>query len=289
MTPQIAKRKRRTWGAAVLAVLGAGLGHLYSGKLGWAVVWLVVYLFSALTFYPIMVNWDARPFNVIVPFAGLFLLYLIQVVHAGWSASRQPQEYAMRPYNRWYYYVLWFFIGIVLLWPIQSSWENYHTFNIPSQGMARCLYADDYLFADLSAYDTEAPQRGDVVIFVFPRDGVTQYIMRCVAVSGDTVEIVDKKLFINGIPASEPATVQFIDTTETGEPKISESSGDGQHGRDNLGPIVVPVRHFFMMGDNRDNSYDSRFWGTVPRHMIRGKAIRVYMSFDWDRIGLTIE
>lgn len=289
MSEEKVDRKRRTWAAVILAVLGAGLGHLYSGKLGRAIAWLAVYIVSALTFYPIMVNWDASPFNIIVPFASLFLLFLIQIVHAGWSASRQPRGYLLRPYNRWYYYVLWFLIGIFLFWPIRASWDNYRAFKIPSQGMERCLYEGDFLFADLSAYDAEAPQRGDVVVFVFPRDGVTQYIKRCVAVPGDTVEIVDKKLLINGSPANEPATVQFVDTTETGEPRIGESSSDVSYGRDNFGPIVVPVRQFFMMGDNRDNSYDSRFWGTVPRHMIRGKAIRVYMSYDWDRIGLTIE
>jgi signal peptidase I len=117
------------------------------------------------------------------------------------------------------------------------------------------------------------PQRGDIIVFVFPEDKSKDFIKRVVGVPGDTVAIRQKRLFVNGRPLEEKY-VRFAD-------------GDAIDGfvraRDNLPPVKVPAGKLFVMGDNRDRSYDSRFWGFVDLDAVIGKAMFIYFSVDWNR------
>ncbi len=131
----------------------------------------------------------------------------------------------------------------------------------------------------------DIPERGDVVVFVYPRDRCKDFIKRVVAVPGDEVVIRDKKVYINGEPV-EDAHAHFEDRGAV--------LGAG-HVRDNFGPAKVPEGRVFVMGDNRDRSLDSRFWGFVPIEDIRGRAFVKYWSWDsenrrlrWWRIGRLI-
>ena len=132
------------------------------------------------------------------------------------------------------------------------------------------------------------PDRGDIIVFMFPDDETKDFIKRVVGLPGETVEIRDKKVYINGRLMSEPFT-QHVDP------------GVVQHRiqpRDNLGPLVVPPESYFVMGDNRDQSLDSRFWGYVKREKIKGRAFLIYWSWDgrgdlahwvrWNRIAKII-
>ena len=109
-----------------------------------------------------------------------------------------------------------------------------------------------------------------MVVFRYPEDPSRDFIKRCVAVAGQTVEIRDKVLYVDGKAPVEPYVVHK-------DPRIIPRE---TYPRDNYGPYVVPQGHLFMMGDNRDNSQDSRFWGYVPRSAIIGRAMFVYWSFD---------
>ncbi|MBN1970099.1 MAG: signal peptidase I [Candidatus Delongbacteria bacterium] len=162
------------------------------------------------------------------------------------------------------------------------------------------------------------PQRGDVVVFKPPHHPYLYYVKRCVGVPGDVIEIKDKVLFVNNEPFDEyyetlevdeaypegTPRSQFIDRDIYPEglvPRFGERTFQNLGNRDNFGPLTVPEDSYFMMGDNRDNSSDSRFWGFVPKDNIVGKPIMVYMSFDpevpmsnlmdkilWERIGFFI-
>ena len=165
---------------------------------------------------------------------------------------------------------------------------GYKTYTIPGEGMADGLLLDEVIVADLAAYDSDSPRVGEVLVFLFPGDGKTLYVKRCVALPGDTVEIVDKQLYVNNEPEIPPTCVIFIDTTLSGEPVLRPRSDDGRDTRDNFGPYVVPAGHFFVLGDNRDNSYDSRYWGAVPRDFVRGRACCILYSSDWGRIGKSL-
>ena len=128
-------------------------------------------------------------------------------------------------------------------------------------------------------------QRGDVVVFIYPEDRSKDFIKRVIAVAGDTVEIRNKKIFINGKQVDDPHA-HFA-----GYDPQAGAVGSG----DDYGPKVVPQRHIFVMGDNRDRSYDSRFWGFVNLDDVRGKAFLIYWSWDgsdrwvrWERLGSII-
>lgn len=157
-------------------------------------------------------------------------------------------------------------------------------FKIPSGSMLPTLLIGDHLLVNKFIYGIrmpftgevmvpiQSPERGDVVVFKFPKDRSIDYIKRVVGTPGDTVEIKNKKVFINGKAVDDPHA-HFS----------SSSILDGAaNPRDNFGPILVPEGRIFVMGDNRDNSYDSRFWGFVDQKDILGKAFILYWSWNID-------
>ncbi|MGQ9921145.1 MAG: signal peptidase I [Desulfobacca sp.] len=177
-------------------------------------------------------------------------------------------------------------------------------FSIPSGSMLETLQIGDYLLVNKFSYGIRnpftnkvliplgQPQRGDIVVFIFPPDPSKDFIKRVVAVAGDTVKIVDKKLYVNEQPLDLPqATFKDNHIIDQNDHWILSAGASGVH-RDNFGPYTVPPGHVFVMGDNRDHSYDSRFWGPVPLDNVRGKAWLIYFSWDqqkfwprWGRIG----
>ena len=180
-------------------------------------------------------------------------------------------------------------------------------YNIPSGSMMPTLEVGDRIFVNKLSYGVRlpdlnwlpfagcvdlsrgthvaewaVPERGDVVVFVYPQDRCRDFVKRVVGVPGDEVLIRNKKLHING-QAVEDLHAHFED------PGIVRGAG---HVRDNLGPLKVPADHLFVMGDNRDRSLDSRFWGLVPIDDVHGRAVVTYWSWDaensrlrWRRIG----
>lgn len=166
-------------------------------------------------------------------------------------------------------------------------------FKIPSESMLDTLLVGDHLlatkfdyglkvpFTDISIFDGSAPEIGDIVIFKYPKDPDVDFIKRVIGVPGDVIEVRNKQLYRNGQPVRE----SYIRFTEPD--RILPV-------RDNFGPVTVAEGEFFVMGDNRDNSMDSRFWGTVPRKDILAKAWRIYWSWEgfsnirWSRFGSAI-
>lgn len=175
-------------------------------------------------------------------------------------------------------------------------------FKIPSGSMLPTLQIGDHLLVNKFSYGVrlpvtgaelisrQGPEHGDVVVFRFPRDRSLDYIKRVVAVGGDTIEVRDKQVFLNGKRVDNPHA-HFTN------PDIMNAAAGP---RDNFGPVTVPEGKIFVMGDNRDNSYDSRFWGFVDLQDVLGKAFIIYWSWDvneslfslrrftsirWDRLG----
>ncbi len=167
-------------------------------------------------------------------------------------------------------------------------------FKIPSGSMEPTLLVGDHIMVNKFIYGIRMPilnnvlipitnpKRGDVVVFIFPLDPSKDFIKRVVAVAGDTVQVVNKKLFINGRPAEDKHA--YYQDLSPGAVMVSP--------RDNFGPFKVPKDSIFVMGDNRDHSYDSRFWGPVSLKALRGKAFLIYWSWDsatwhvrWRRLG----
>jgi signal peptidase I len=159
-------------------------------------------------------------------------------------------------------------------------------FTIPSESMVETLKKGDYILVKKYEYgysllnmtsrfmEFKKPQRRDIVVFVFPGDHSKDYIKRCVGISGDVIEYKDKVLYVNGEMQDEPYAIHA-------SPDIMPRGNISEGSRDNFGPVTVATGHYFMMGDNRDNSYDSRYWGQLDEKLIKGKAWVIY----WYSIG----
>jgi signal peptidase I len=166
-------------------------------------------------------------------------------------------------------------------------------FRIPSESMRDTLLVGDFLFVNKFEYGPKVPftnvrlpgirhpQRGDVIVFQFPQDPSKDFIKRCVATPGETVEIQDKRVLVNGEALREPYVIHT-------DPEVRPGGYDY---RDNYGPYTVQPGELFMMGDNRDNSNDSRFWGPLRMDLVKGRAMFLYWSWDgskhwprWNRI-----
>jgi signal peptidase I len=164
----------------------------------------------------------------------------------------------------------------------------FENFKIPSRSMEDGLLVGDHLVVNKFIFSEHldsplyrllpyrTPKRGDVVVFKYPVDPRRDFIKRCVALTGDTVELRNKRLFINGEEQIEPWVVHKRTEIHPNSPSVQASLRP----RDNFGPYVVPEGTVFCMGDNRDNSSDSRFWGPVPLQNIKGRAVLIYWSFD---------
>jgi signal peptidase I len=161
-------------------------------------------------------------------------------------------------------------------------------FKIPSGSMKPTLLVGDHIlvnkfiygvkvpFSNITLIPLKDPKRGDIVVFKFPEDPKKDFIKRVIAVAGDTVQIRNKKVYINDKPMEDPYGSHL-------DPHLIPG---GARPRDNLGPVTVPPNSLFVMGDNRDHSYDSRFWGFVNQSAVKGKAFIIYWSWDKENLGV---
>ncbi len=161
-------------------------------------------------------------------------------------------------------------------------------FKIPSGSMMPTLLIGDHILVNKFIYGIKVPfwdkvvipikdpQRDDIVVFKYPLDPSKDYIKRVIGVAGDVVESRNKKLYVNHQRVEMPYGVYL-------DPSIIPG---GIQPRDTFGPITVPPDSLFVMGDNRDNSSDSRFWGFVPLNAVRGKAFLIYWSWNSDDFGV---
>ncbi len=167
-------------------------------------------------------------------------------------------------------------------------------FKIPSGSMENTLAIGDYILVNKFIYGIEIPftgrnlfplrnpRRGDIAVFEYPEDPSRDFVKRVIGLPGDRIQVIDKKVFVNGKPYVNPHEIH----------KDSAIIPAGVNPRDNTGVITVPAGSYFMMGDNRDQSYDSRFWGFVKIGRIKGLAFVKYWSWDadnsrvrWQNIG----
>ncbi|MDH3746302.1 MAG: signal peptidase I [Acidobacteriota bacterium] len=163
-------------------------------------------------------------------------------------------------------------------------------FKIPTASMEKSLLVGDHILVNKFIYGTGAGdtadgliqprrrvRRGDVVVFKFPQNPGRDFIKRCVALPGDRVELRDKALFVNGKTVDESGYVFHADSRTY---PASLFLPDDYRLRDNFGIYTVPDGELFVLGDNRDNSNDSRFWGSVPTSYVKGRALLIYWSFS---------
>jgi signal peptidase I len=193
-------------------------------------------------------------------------------------------------------------VAIALFLVVRSM--GLEAFKIPTGSMEGTLLVGDFLLVNKAIYGStipgtdirtpalREPRRGDVIVFNPPHEPHKNYVKRVVGLPGDTLLMEDKLLVVNGDPLDE-RYVQFVDTRgdavhpamEWQSDHLVASSRRYAPSRDTWGPIIVPRDQYFVLGDNRDNSEDSRYWGFVDRSSIRGRPWLVYYSAELQRDG----
>jgi signal peptidase I len=238
------------------------------------------------------------------------------LVAAGEQADSVPVANALKE-PTWVEYCKSFFPVILAVLLLRSFLVE--PFRIPSGSMMPTLLVGDFILVNKYTYglrlpvlntkvlELGQPERGDVVVFRYPKDPSVDYIKRVVGLPGDTIGYFDKVLYVNGKPAGQVPAGVYVGTgsgvSMSGASRRSEQLGDSQHeilvmprapGLE--GEYIVREGEYFVMGDNRDNSNDSRFWGAVPEANLVGKAFRIWMNWDsagggvdFDRVGMKIE
>lgn len=212
-----------------------------------------------------------------------------------------------------------FFPVLLLVWLVRSFLIQ--PYRVPTGSLAPTILPGDFIAVSQYAYGLHLPvshtrlfavgqpQRGDIALFYFPEDTRTVYVKRVVGLPGDVLEYRDKQLVINGRPMQQTLQGKVVDE-EPGQAAVIveqrlEHLGDKTHaiylreqnvfGHPGHLRVKVPPHQYFVMGDNRDNSYDSRYWGFVPEQYLIGRALLIWMSWDslhhkvrWHRIGRRI-
>lgn len=169
----------------------------------------------------------------------------------------------------------------VRTWVVQA-------FKIPTGSMENNLLIGDHLLVNKFQFAPAATpvehsllpvrdiRRGDVVVFKYPDEPERDFIKRVIGLPGESLELRNKKVYINGQPLDEPY-VHFL------EPASESQEITSFDVRERYGPVQVPDGQYFVMGDNRDNSQDSRYWGFLPKHYVKGKALMIYWSYESGR------
>ncbi len=207
------------------------------------------------------------------------------------TEAHAPQKSAAREYGEAF--------GIALILALIIRTFFIQAYKIPSGSMEPTLLIGDHILVNKLIYGLRVPDslfgitfpgvpwgqylfpiesvhRGDVVVFVFPPDPTKDFIKRVIGLGGDTVQVKDGKVWLNGSLMDDPHA-HF---------EVSDQERSPISPRDNFGPVTVPAGKLLMMGDNRDRSYDGRFWGFVDNNQVEGRAILIYWSWDSDGSGI---
>jgi len=249
-------KKRRPCVAGFLTILVIGLGHVYNGEFSKGIMYYIGSLgISLFAAFSMLIL--PYPANFLI-FFSLGFIYFFYVFLKGWKeAKNKGNYYHLKSYNKLYVYAALVFL----------SW----------------YIIGDHILVDELVYKFSCPRRGDVVVFKYPKNETQYFIKRVIGLPRETILIHQQECYINGKKIHEDYVVH------------RSYHGFDYPELDNFGPFKVPDNCFFVMGDNRDWSMDSRSFGPVQKDKIIGKAFMIYWSGSidqeifWDRVGSTIE
>lgn len=271
-----AKNARRPILAALLELICSGLGHLYAGRLRWAIAWFAVsilgYVVMALLVFLVGLN----VFTLLGWAFQTWVIKVAAVLSAVLVARKARSEYRLRAFNRWWVYLIWFVTVVASIQGAKAVLRTHvvEAYEFPSGSMLPTILVGDHFFVDKTVPPERLATRGAIVAFRFPASSARNYLADrpnserpCI----DKATLRDDRRFVKRIVATAGDVV-----TVRG------------------GPYEVPAGHVFVMGDNRDNSLDSRCWGPVPVENLEGRVGGVWWSsapdgVRWDRIGTMIE
>lgn len=298
MNPRI----RRPWLAALIAFFSTFLGMLYVGRGRRAFAWLAIFILTLVLLGGLyLLGWRKLTLPLVIATYGATLLGMVDAFRI---ARRDSDKFTSPWYSRWYSLVGIYAGLILLVFGVRAF--IIEPFHIPSGAMTPTLRVGDYIFAYKLPYGNygafgiwltdsprvrQRPQRGDTIVFRFPGDPSIFYIKRVVGLPGDHIVYRNKILYVNDKSVESKLLHHALETLP-GEPNrpvsvYEERLGDTvytvQHdeGKDfSQVDVVVPDGNYFVLGDNRDRSNDSRYWGSVPEKNLIGRLVMIWLSID---------
>ena len=302
--------ERKQWLAGLLSLVVPGLGHLYAGRprAGGVAFLLSVVALAVVLIAPLFLP---QPSNVLLGLLGIIVVLIAIPLHAARTAKAAPQPYVLQPYNRWYLYVGLYLVYTFLIGSWAHDYMKAHlveAFRIPTASMEPTLQLGDYLYVAKWNGARTRLRHGTVVVFESVEEAGLKVVKRIVGLPGDTLAMDEGALYRNGQRLEEPYTIRLdpgrnedaVQRTKMqswqsqylAAPSAEPYSPDLEH----WGPVVVPADSLFVLGDNRDASYDSRYYGFIPRSNVLGQPRVVYFSYDsaqsqvrWGRLGRAFE
>lgn len=275
--------------SAVLSFIMPGLGQFRNGQLLKSIIFYILYFVAFFIFHF---------FNLFRTFNGLIIIFILSmvlylfIIGDAFTFARRNKGKDKESYKKWLIYIILIILHLI----IASLYKSYMNSNfimahrVPTASMEPTIKPGDFFIADYQYYKKNPVKPNDVVVLRFPKDSKRKFIERCIGIGGQVVEIKDKSVFVDGKVFPDSQKTQFIDPNiilkDITDPDVYPKHIEN---RDNYGPITVPRGHYFVMGDNRDNSYDSRFWGFLPKENVLAKPLYIYWAKDKTRIGKNID
>jgi len=301
------RHKRRPLVAVVLSLIMAGLGQIYCGR----IIRGLVFAFLC-TVLPVIVGLSIFSATIkisllLITGLAFSVVGLVAIIDSWYLARHTKPDYELKEYNRWFVYLLLWLISVggSTTYGLYFRDNYIEAFRIPTASNYPTMAIGDRFLANKLAYRDKDPKRGDLVVFVSPQNRRVNFVKRVVALAGDTVEIKDNDLYING---QKLVRVKLNDSILS-EIKVEPSgrilkgnvyeetnngakykiflleSGTGPNSA-NFAKVTVPEHHCFVLGDNRNLSQDSMHFGPVPLATIKGRADYLYWpAKNWARFG----
>jgi len=285
-------KQKQAWrglAAALLSMMVPGMGQLRNGRIAKAILF---YSLSMPLAVVLLLTGAADTFTGFVAIAVWLLGWTTWAVFDALMEAYYGRTGPAAWYTRAYFLIPLLCVVFIITFAVRHVVKTrlYNSYYIPSASMEPTLQTGDYIIADLRCYHIHTPASGDIVIFRHPNHPVEYHIKRCIGVAGQEVAIRDKVVYVDGNLFSDSIKVQFtrpMILPETYQSPYIYPEGAGNW--DNYGPVLVPEDHIFVLGDNRDDSMDSRIWGFVPLKSVRARPLYIYWSADKRRISMPVE
>lgn len=300
------RHKRRPLVAVVLSLMMAGLGQIYCGRIIRGLVFALLCTVPFVVIAGLFIHEAAVKVSFMLITGFVSVVGLVAIIDSWYLAKHTKPDYELKDYNRWYVYLLLCLInmGVSAAYSLYLRVNYMEAFRVPTTSNYPTMAPGDRFLANKLAYKNKDPKRGDLVVFVNPQNRRVNFVKRVVALAGDTVEIRDNDLYINGqklertrlddsILSKIKIEVQgkmldgdiYEETNNSAKYKIFLKSG-AEPKSANFAKVTVPDYHCFVLGDNRNMSEDSRHFGPVPLATIKGRADYLYWpAKDWSRFG----
>ncbi len=265
-------KKREPILAFLLSLVTPGLGQIYNGQHKEGLSYLVGFFLVYVIFSSLLLKFYGMVCYLVI-MVGLFLFILLDAL----LGAIKLRAIALKSYNKWYIYLAVFLLGSVVMrpllgWTIKKNIAR--AYEISSSEMNPALLVGDRLIANMRIYKSEKPKRGDIVVFEFSKDPSKDFIKRVIGMEDEKVEVINNKIYINDKLLDDPWGYFEDEGLTKGLPVL-----------ETFGPVVVPKDSLFVLGDNRNNSQDSRFFGFVNIKKVKGKPLYLYWAKDKTRIS----